>query len=427
MSVLVLGLSHKTAPVAVRERFALPDGRADEAVGALSQSPGIDEACILSTCNRVEFLVRSNAEEGPEARILEFLDEFDLPVKDAQPYFYRYADREAVQHIFRVAASLDSMVVGEPQILGQVKESYQRAKRAGAIRGPLDQLLTSSFRIAKRVRQETGIGEMAVSVSYVAVELAKKIFGDLDGLSILIVGAGKMSEATARHLKASGGSELHVVNRTFERAQELAQRFNGTAAPYERLFELLAQADVVISSTGAPGYILNKEAARKLNAARRHRPIFFVDIAVPRDIDPEINEIDDMFVYDVDDLQQVADANIKHRRKEAQLAESIVEEEVEAVMRRLRSVEVAPTIVSLNRSLETIRQAELERFRSRLGDLSPSQQQALDGLTKGLMNKVAHAPIVELKQMADHPEGARFVEFVRRVFRLHHHRHKQDD
>lgn len=420
MSVLVLGLSHKTAPLEVRERFAMPGGEADETVSALGQLPGIEEACILSTCNRVEILVRYESEISPEAQILDFLDHRQLPVGDAQPYFYRYADREAVMHVFRVAASLDSMVVGEPQILGQVKEAYQRAKRAGSIHGPLDQLLTSAFRIAKRVRQETGIGQMAVSISYVAVELAKKIFGDLSGRSILIVGAGKMSEATARHLQASGGSEVHVINRTFERAEELARRFNGKAAPYERLFELLTQADIVISSTGAPGYILNKTTAQKLNAARRNRPIFFVDIAVPRDIDPEINEIDDMFVYDIDDLQQVADANIKHRRKEAQLAEAIVEEEVEAVMRRMKSVEVAPTIVSLNESLEDIRVSELERFRSRLGDLTPAQEKALEGLTKGLINKIAHQPIVELKQMADHPDGTRFVEFVRRAFKLHH-------
>ena len=420
MSVLVLGLSHKTAPLAVRERFALPNGEADAAVGALGELPGIEEACILSTCNRVEFLVRSESDVSPETQILDFLDDQSLPIEDAQPFFYRYADREAVQHIFRVAASLDSMVVGEPQILGQVKEAYQRAKRAGTIHGPLDQLLTSSFRIAKRVRQETGIGQMAVSISYVAVELAKKIFGDLDSLSVLIIGAGKMSEATARHLQAAGGHEVTVVNRTFERAEELAQRFNGKAAPYEQLFELLTRADIVISSTGSAGYILNKETALKLNVARRNRPIFLVDIAVPRDIDPEINTIDDMFVYDIDDLQQVAEANLKHRRKEAELAEQIVEEEVESVMRRLKSVEVAPTIVSLNESLESIRISEMERFRSRLGHLSPTQQQALDGLTKGLINKIAHQPIVEMKQMADHPDGTRFVEFVRRAFKLHH-------
>jgi glutamyl-tRNA reductase len=261
---------------------------------------------------------------------------------------------------------------------------------------------------------------MAVSISYVAVELAKKIFGDLDSLSVLIIGAGKMSEATARHLHAAGGNDVIVVNRTFERAEELARRFNGKAAPYEQLFELLTRADIVISSTGSSGYVLSMETALKLNAARRNRPIFLVDIAVPRDIDPKINEIDDMFVYDIDDLQQVAEANLKHRRKEAELAEAIVAEEVESVMHRLKSVEVAPTIVSLNESLERIRVGEMERFRSRLGDLSPTQQQALDGLTRGLINKIAHQPIVEMKQMADHPDGTRFVEFVRRAFKLHH-------
>ena len=340
-------------------------------------------------------------------------------MREAEPYFYRHADRAAVRHVFRVAASLDSMVVGEPQILGQVKEAYSRAKRIGSISGPLDHLLTASFRVAKRVRQETGIGRMAVSISYVAVELARKIFGDLDGLSILIVGAGKMSELTARHLRNGGARDIFVVNRTFERAQELAAMFQGEALPFEKLFELLTRVDIVISSTGSPDYILTQETAQRVNAARKNRPIFLVDIAVPRDIDPEINKIDDMFVYDVDDLQQVADANIKQRRKEAEQAEAIVEEEVDKAMRRIKANAVAPTIVALNRHLEELREAEILRHRARLGELTAEQEKAVEALTRGLMNKVAHQPIIEMKQLADHPDGLRFVEFVKRAFQLH--------
>ena len=419
MSVLVLGLSHKTAPVEVRERFAVSGDGADLLLGSLVERPGIDEACILSTCNRVEFLVRSDLGEGVETQLLELLgDSHSGPLQKAEPYLYRYADREAVRHIFRVASSLDSMVVGEPQILGQVKQAYQSAKRAGTIRGPLDQLLTAAFRVARRVRNETGIGQMAVSISYVAVELAKKIFGELDGLSVLIIGAGKMSEATARHLKGAGVEKTYVTNRTFERAQELARQFDGEAVSYDRLLELLTKVDIVISSTGAPGYILNEEAAKGVSAARRGRPVFLVDIAVPRDIDPEINSIDEMFVYDIDDLQQVAEANLKQRRREAEQAEQIVEEEVEKMLRRLRGAQLGPTISSLQTQLEELRQAELERFRAKLGPLTPEQEKALEALTRGLMNKVAHHPITEMKKMAGHPDGRRYVDFVRRTFNL---------
>ena len=419
MSVIVLGLSHKTAPVELRERFAIGDEATDSACGELIRQSSIEEVCILSTCNRVEFMVRGDVTRNPEQEILSYLDSRSLPVREAEPYFYRHADRDAVRHVFRVAASLDSMVLGEPQILGQVKHAYNRAKQAGSISGPLDHLLTASFRVAKRVRQETGIGRMAVSISFVAVELARKIFGELDGLSVLIIGAGKMSELTARHLRNSGARDIFVVNRTFERARELAATFQGEAQPMEKLFELLTRVDIVISSTGSPDYVLNYETAKRVNVARKNRPIFLVDIAVPRDIDPEINKIDDMFVYDVDDLQQVAEANLKQRRKEAEQAEAIVEEEVDKSMRRIKSHAVAPTIVALNRKLDELREAELLRHRARLGDLTPEQERAIEALTRGLVNKVAHHPIVEMKQLADHPDGLRFVEFVKRAFNLH--------
>lgn len=419
MSVAVVGLSHKTAPVEVRERFAIPADAADSVVAELASGPGIDEACIVSTCNRVEFLVRSADGSDPGSAVLDFLNrERAALVGEAEPYLYRYADREAIRHVFRVASSLDSMVIGEPQILGQVKDAYQAAKRAGAIRGPLDHLLSASFRVARRVRNETGIGQMAVSISYVAVELARKIFGDLDGLNVLLIGAGKMSEAAARHLHSAGAEKVWVVNRTFERAVEMAQRFQGEAVEWERLLEMLGKADVVIASTGAPNFILSKETAKGVIAARKYKPIFFVDIAVPRDIDPEINSIDEMYVYDIDDLQQVAEANLEKRRQEAELAEAIVEEEVEKVMHRLRTLQVAPTIVSLQERLEEIRRGEVERHRARLGELTPDQEKAIEALTRGMMNKIAHQPITSMKQMASHPDGLKVVEFVKRTFGL---------
>jgi len=418
MSVVVVGLSHKTAPVAVRERFAIGDDP-DRVVADLANRPGVDEACIVSTCNRVEFFLRASETADAETAVRHLVDALPQgPFSEAAPYLYRYADKEAIRHIFRVASSLDSMVLGEPQILGQVKTAYQAAKRVGSIQGPLDHLLTASFRVARRVRNETGIGQMAVSISYVAVELARKIFGELDGLNVLLIGAGKMSEAAARHLHSAGAQKVWVVNRTFERAQKMAEQFQGEAVAWESLHETLTKADVVIASTGAPGFILNKETAKGVIAARRYKPIFLVDIAVPRDIDPEINSLDEMFVYDIDDLQQVAEANLEKRRQEAEQAEAIVEEEVDKVMHRLRAHQTAPTIVQLQERLEAIRAGELSRHRSKLGELTPAQERAVEALTKAMMNKVAHPPIAHMKRLASHPDGLRFVEAVKRAFGL---------
>lgn len=419
MSVLLLGLSHKTAPIEVRERLALPAGADGELAGELAQRRGISEAMVLSTCNRVEFLVRGDPGHDPSEEVYSFLAESPrVKIKEASPFFYRYLDEDAIRHLFRVASSLDSMVVGEPQILGQVKDAYAAAKASGAVRGPLDLIVNNAFRVARRVRNETGIGHLAVSISYVAVELARKIFGDLKGRSILLIGAGKMSELGAKHLQNAGATHIQVTNRTYARAVEMARRFNGTAVPFDRLLEVLTQVDIVISSTGSPSFILNKETARGVIAARKNKPIFFVDIAVPRDIDPEVNSIDNMFVYDIDDLRQVADANLRQRQREAGRAERIVEEEVTKMVHRLKTHEVAPTIVSLQSELDDLRRAEIQRFRSKLGTLDPQQEKAVEALTRSIVNKIAHAPITEMKKLASHPDGLHFVEFVKRAFNL---------
>ena len=419
MSVLLLGLSHKTAPVEVRERFAVAESATPERLAALAGRPGISEALILSTCNRVELVVQPEAGSDPTEEILSFLgSEHNSLVDEVKPYFYRYVDQDAIRHIFRVASSLDSMVLGEPQILGQIKDAYASAKKAGTIRGELDFVLNHAFRVARRVRSETGIGQMAVSVSYVAVELARKIFGDLDGRSILIIGAGKMSELAAKHLRRAGGGRIYVTNRTHERAVELAKVFDGQPVEFSRLHEWLTRVDIVITSTGATDFILTKDAAEGVIAARRQRPIFFVDIAVPRDIDPRINSIDNIFVYDIDDLQHVADANLDQRKREAERAESIVEEELAKLMHRLKTHQVAPTIVSLQDELERMRIAEVERFRSKLGDLTVRQEQAVEALTRSMINKIAHSPISQMKRLASHPDGLHFVEFVKRAFNL---------
>lgn len=419
MSVLLLGLSHKTAPVEVRERFAVGDSAASERLAALASRPGISEALILSTCNRVELLVQPETGSDPTEEILSFLgSEHSGFADEVKPYLYRYVDQNAIRHIFRVASSLDSMVLGEPQILGQIKDAYASAKKAGTIRGELDFVLNHAFRVARRVRNETGIGKMAVSVSFVAVELARKIFGDLSGRSILIIGAGKMSELAAKHLRRSGGGKVYVTNRTHQRGVELAKVFDGQAVEFSSLLEWLTRVDIVITSTGAQNFILTKQTAEGVIAARRQRPIFFVDIAVPRDIDPAINSIDNMFVYDIDDLQHVADANLEQRQREAERAESIVEEELANLMHRLKTHQVAPTIVSLQDELERMRSAEIQRFRSQLGHLTPRQEQAVEALTRSMVNKIAHSPISQMKRLASHPDGLHFVEFVKRAFNL---------
>jgi glutamyl-tRNA reductase len=310
------------------------------------------------------------------------------------------------------------MIVGEPQILGQIKRAYALAREAGGLNGNLQEIVNQALAVARRVRRETALGSAAVSVSYAAVELAKKIFGSLEGKCIFVVGAGKMSELAAKHLISSGASAIYVTNRTYERAVQLAAAFSGTAVPFEELFEQLPKADIVISSTGAPGYVITKDHAAKILAARRNRPVFFVDIAVPRDVDPEVNELDNAFVYDIDDLGQVVEANKRQRAREAVWAEEIVTEEVQKTMRRLASRDLVPTIVALEDRLDAIRAGEIERYNSRLGNLTPEQRQAVDALTRGIMNKILHGPITELKSGAGQPEQVDLVKFVRKVFGL---------
>jgi glutamyl-tRNA reductase len=310
------------------------------------------------------------------------------------------------------------MIVGEPQILGQVKQAYTVARQAGALSGTLQEVVNQALVVARKVRRETAIGAAAMSVSYAAVELAKKIFGSLSGKTIFVIGAGKMSELAAKHLLRSGASAIFVSNRTYERAQELAAAFRGTAIRFEHLFEHIDKADIVISSTGAPHFVIRKADAEKLLAARKNRPMFFVDIAVPRDIDPTVNELNNAFVYDIDDLEQVIEANRKQREREAVFAEQIVEREVEKTVRRLAAHDVTPTIVALAEQLNRIRESEMQRLRGRLSTLTPEQREAVDALTRGMVNKILHGPITELKNGAGRPEHGTLEQLVRRIFGL---------
>ena len=416
MSFHLIGVNHKTAPVEVRERLALPESRLPDACQSLCQQPGVEEGMILSTCNRVEVLTRmSNGSSDLRGFVCEY---FHLKPEDYDRYFYEYREQEAIRHVFRVTSSLDSMVVGEPQILGQVKEAYAVARAVGAVNSNLDSLLTRAFAVAKRVRTETAVGSSAVSVASVAVELAKKIFGSLSGKHVYLVGAGKMSELAARHLIAHGAASIFVANRTLDRAVQLAHKFNGQAIVFEQLYETCDKADIVITSTGAPHAIFRREHGELFLSRRRNRPMFFIDIAVPRDVDPQLNKLDGIFVYDIDDLQQAVSSHVADRKREAERAEVIVASEVERFVARLQTRDVVPTIVSLQDHLETIRQAEIDRVRGRLGPLSPDQELAVDALTKGIINKIMHTPISTLKTAARESEATTLIDLVRRLFNL---------
>jgi glutamyl-tRNA reductase len=409
-------VNHKTAPVEVRERLALPESRLPEACKKLIEHPGIEEGMILSTCNRVELLAKTR---NGSADLRGFIrNYFQVDPADFDQHFYEFRSQDAVRHVFRVTASLDSMVVGEPQILGQVKEAYALARAVGAVHSQLDSLLTRAFAVAKRVRTETAVGSSSVSIASVAVELAKKIFGSLQGKHVLLVGAGKMSELAARHLLAHGAGSIFVSNRTYDRAVSLAARFNGEVVAFDHLYDNCDRADIIITSTGAPHAIFRREHAEKFLARRRNRPMFFIDIAVPRDVEAEVNKVDGAFVYDIDDLQQAVAAHVADRKKEAQRAEAIITSEVDRFQSRVLTLDVVPTIVSLQDHLETIRQAEIDRVRGRLGKLDPEQELAVDALTKGIINKIMHTPITTLKVAAREPEATTVIELVRRLFNL---------
>ena len=405
MTLVLIGVNHKTAPIEVRERIAISREDLPEVTRALAETPGVTECMIVSTCNRVELLA---AVESPDADLTGFLHRhFGLDPALLAPHIYREIDQDAVRHLFRVAASLDSMVVGEPQILGQVKEAFVVARASGTVAGQLEHLLQSAFAAAKKVRTETEIGSNSVSIASVAVDLARKIFGSLQGRTVFLVGAGKMSELAARHLVQQGAGAILVSNRTQERARRMAETFRGRVIPFEQLYEVASEADIVITSTGAPHPIFRREHGQAFLHRRRNRPMFFIDIAVPRDVDPAMNKLEGIFVYDIDDLQQVAAANMAERSLEAGNAEALIEGEVERFRQRLRTVNVAPAIIALQRQAEEIRLAELRRVQARLGSLNADQVAAVEALTRGLMNKFLHPPMQALKQAAREDNAAR--------------------
>lgn len=409
MTLALIGVNHKTAPIELRERIAISREDLPDTTRALADLPGVSECMIVSTCNRVELLA---SVESADTDLKPFLHaHFGINPTELAPHVYEHRDQEAVRHLFRMAASLDSMVVGEPQILGQVKEAFSVAKASGTVAGQLDHLLQSAFAAAKKARTETGIGSNSVSIASVAVDMARKIFGSLHGRTVFLVGAGKMSELAARHLVQQGAASILVTNRTYERARRMAEEFEGSVTPqvvaFEQIYDAAATADIVISSTGAPHHIFRPEHGHTFLHRRRNRPMFFIDIAVPRDVDPAMNKLDGIFVYDIDDLQQVAASHMEERSRQAVDAETLINAEVERFHLRQRTVNVAPAIVALQRKAEEIRVAELQRLHSRLGSLTQEQLAAVEALTRGLVNKFLHQPMQAIKQAARDGDSAR--------------------
>ena len=419
MNIVLVGVSHKTASVEVREKLSFPEPRLPDALGCMARLDTVSENIILSTCNRVETYATVKDPDGGADRLKQFfLDYHGLSDPKYKDSLYAYIGQDAIRHIFRVASSLDSMVVGEPQILGQLKDAFDHAlsnKTTGVI---MNRLMKKAISVAKRIRTETKIAESAVSISFAAVELARKIFGDLEGKSVMLAGAGEMAELAARHLVNNGVKTIMVANRTYERAVALAEEFDGRPVKYEDLAAEMVHADILIAATGAQHFILTPKDMAKVIKERKNKPVFLIDIAAIRNLDPEINKIDNVYLYDIDDLQSVVESNIKERQKEAELAGEIIEEEINTFTSWLRSIDVVPTIVAIRDRAEAIRQAELERSLAKMGELSEKQKKQVEALTQAIVNKMLHSPLVALKMSAGDPDGSGHVESARVLFGL---------
>lgn len=419
MNIVVVGLNHKTTPVEIREKLAFLDKELEKPLLKLHQMEGVLENLIISTCNRIEIysIVRS-VKDGIRT-IKTFLATYhQMDITYLEDYLYTYEGDAAISHIFRVTSSLDSMIVGEPQILGQMKAAYKIASENKTTGFFLHALMPRAFKVAKTIRTETGISRSAVSISFAAVELAKKIFGSLHDKQVLIIGAGEMGELAARHLISEGVQKVFVANRTYERAIELAKAFQGKAVEFDQILTALVIVDIVISSTGSPNYLLKYEDIRALLPLRKNRPMFLIDIAVPRNMDPTINQLDNVYLYDIDDLNAVVEANIKQRAKEAHQAEMIIKQEVLQFSKWLKTQDAVPTIKALRKKIEGISRAELEKRLPEIKTLSAKDTEKIQMMVNLITNKILHDPLVALKQLSHTDEGYLYVEAVQKLFRL---------
>ncbi|MBC8458559.1 MAG: glutamyl-tRNA reductase [Deltaproteobacteria bacterium] len=428
IKIINIGMNHETAAVELRESLATELENTSRALAFMRDLDFIEEGIFISTCNRVEALFTAINPLEAKRSIISLMSRLgNIPVDSFSSSLYTFEDMDAVRHIFRVTSSLDSMVVGEPQILGQIKEAYVQAvkrKTSGVI---LNRLMHRSFHVAKRARTETDICESAVSISYAAVELAKKIFHVLDGKKVLLIGAGEMSELAAKHLMKQGVSSIVVANRTFDRAVQVAELFKARPVSFDEIGAQLLEVDIVLTSTASPGYVITYDQVRNCLRKRRNRPLFFIDIAVPRDVQPEINNLSNVYVYDIDDLKGIIKLNKDHRQQEAIKAERIVQEEVIKFEKWLKTLEVVPTIVSLREKAESIIQAELKKSTSTLKNLTPSQKQSIQNLTLSISEKILNDPILFLKKKADRPSLNTYLDVTRKLFNLDHNNGNMDN
>jgi glutamyl-tRNA reductase len=418
MPLIAVGVNHRTAPVGVRERLGVAPARLLETLDELRALDGIDGAAVLSTCNRVEAIVSATGEDVIEPIVGWLTQRSGTGRAELEKHVYILRHGDVLKHLFRVASGLDSMIVGEPQIAGQVRAAFLASRERGALDSLLSQVFDQTMRVAKKVRTDTGIGEHAVSVPYAAVELAKKIFGDLHGLQVLLLGAGEMGELTAEHLSAFGLEQIFVANRSYERAVELADRFHGQAVKFDGIEPYLATCDIVIASTAAPHFVIESAHVERALATRRRRNLFLIDLCVPRNIEPGIASIDGAYLYNIDDLQQVADANREIRMQKAGEAEQIVEREVDAFRRRLIAQDAVPTIVELQGRLEAIRSAELEKCLRKIGPMNADQRAAIEQLSTQMVNKILHYPILQLKEAEEPAERETLRKTIRKIFGL---------
>jgi glutamyl-tRNA reductase len=419
MELLVLGLSHKTAPVAIREKFALGEDALPQAAERARTVPGCRETFLVSTCNRVELYAACEDAAAAEEALGTVMAEVGGATPGlVRPHLYTHTGPLAVRHLFRVASSLDSLVVGEPQVLGQLKAAYETCRKGGQTGPVLHRAMERAFAVAKKVRSETGIGRNSVSVSSVAADLARQIFGELSACSVLLVGAGKMGELAARHFKSHGARDLFVANRNFDRARALAETLGGHPRGLDELETLLTHAEIVVTSTGAANHIITTAMVKRALKARKYRPIFFIDIAVPRNIEPAINGLDNVYLYDVDDLSVIANENLASRKREAEAAESLVANEAERFLRDLAGSAVTPTLQALRRKADELKAAELERAWRRLGELDEKQRKTVEMLADGVVNKLLHEVFTGLKDAAKTDRGEEMADTVRKLFGL---------
>ena len=417
MKTVVIGLNHRTADVDLREKLAFNGPKLEEGIRQIRELPGIRETVIVSTCNRVEiYLTVNDVGKAYEAIKDFFAGFFDIRKESLDKALYLHDDMHAVRHIFRVASSLDSMVVGEPQILGQLKEAFEFALERKTTGVLLNRLLKKAISVAKRVRTETKIAENAVSISFAAVELAKKIFTDLAGKTFMLLGAGEMAELAAKHMMNNGVKDIVIANRTYETGCNLAREFNGRAIRFEDYLNELVHADILICSTGAQNYVLMKNQMQNVMKERKNRPVFLIDISVPRNIDPGINDLDNVYLYDVDDLRGVVDTNILERQKEAKKAEDIIAEEIETFKKWLSSLDSVPTVIALREKAEAIRKEELEKLMNRLSEIGEKDKKAIEGMASSIVNKLIHPPTVALKE--DSEDKDVLIATIKRLYGL---------